>query len=152
MIFTETPKASLDRTTKWITESLKQICIDSTNYISAILTKRYIQCNTGAALYWATQFGHIENEATIVSDVTVALTVQERMLGILSERSHVKAVDALKNRGVCIIRGIFDIHKSALETLGSCVLADFDSAKSELLRRGIDLTKPGQGEILLWIY
>lgn len=146
MIITETPKGSFGMAARWITESLKHLCIHDTNYTSAILTKRSIQCNTGAALYWATHYGHIENEATIVSDITVPLTVQERALGFLSERSHKKAVDALKNRGVCVIRGLLDIHKAALETLGSCVLADFELAKSELLLRGIDLTKPGQGK------
>ena len=114
-------------------------------YKGGMHRKQLIRCNPAGALYWATLSDQLEREGANANAVTVGLSTHERVEGAMSDISVKKAAAALAQQGVCIIRGIFDANK--VKETAALALKDLELAKEELLRRGIDLTKPGCGGI-----
>ncbi len=123
----------------YIVESVER----DTHFCGIVSKKAPVICNTKGALYWANAANHIENEKLLVDSVTTTLTSYERCTGIFSDYSINRCVEALSNRGVCIIRGMF--NPDLIASVGNLVEKDLKLAKEQLLKRGIDLTKPGMG-------
>lgn len=117
--------------------------IKDTAYEGKILKKQLLRCNHQGALYWATLPDQLKRESNLVGEIAISLSTFERRHGVLSDSSFAASVLSLKKHGMCVIRGLFD--PSVVASLGDLVLADLELAKTELLKRGIDLTKPGCG-------
>ena len=77
-----------------------------------------------------------------MASVTIPLSVYERAESVLCLESHKKAVRALREKGICIIKGLFS--KDHVTHLGKQSLLDFQSAVDILREKGIDLEKPGE--------
>ena len=50
----------------------------------------------------------LDRERQLLEEVTVTRTVSERAGGVLSHTSHRKAVTAMQNQGVVVIRGLYN--------------------------------------------
>lgn len=129
---------------RWITDGDSVVATyNNTEYRGGMHRKQLIRCNPAGALYWATLSDQLERETANANAVTVGLSTHERAVAVMSDVSVEKAADALSQHGVCIIRGIFDANK--VKETATLALKDLELAKEELLKRGIDLTKPGCG-------
>lgn len=124
--------------------------LDNVEYKASIHKRPVLRCNTSGALYWATLSDQLEREAALAEQITVCLSTHERTLGQLSELSVQAAASALSSHGLCVIRGLFS--KAAVSATAELTLLDLELAKATLLRRGIDLTKPGTGGALMPYY
>tara|TARA_B110000208_G_scaffold180277_1_gene229809 strand:+ start:1164 stop:2504 length:1341 start_codon:yes stop_codon:yes gene_type:complete len=84
------------------------------------------------------------NESATLARVTVALSASERGESRLSDRSHRRAVAALRSEGVVVIRGLFSAAKIA--AWGDAAVADLHDA-SVLIKatHGIALQDVGDG-------
>ena len=85
----------------------------------------------------------LETEYSNLEEVTVALSVEERLSGIFSDISHRKSLDALQIHGLCIFPGIFSTNM--VMEWGDAAVSDMKEALFTLRKRGIDLLHPGEG-------
>lgn len=77
---------------------------------------------------------------------TVTCSLAERNLRVLNSSAHAKAVAALHEHGICIVKNLFSMESIA--AWAECVHADFTDAQAPLLSRGIDLNRPGEGSFI----
>lgn len=117
--------------------------VHGVHYVGIVAQKRSMICNTKGALYWANRPDHIEREAELIENICVPLSSGERRSAALSEHSHKAGAAILKKYGVVIFCGIFDSYRVKIEQIGGYARADLKLCQEELLRRGIDITKPG---------
>lgn len=136
--------AALCGADRWVYEGeAVTAAIAGEQYLGAVLRKRVLKCNTDGALYWATLSDQMEREVALAAEVTVCLTTHERSQGLLTDGSVQAAATALSTHGVVVIRGLF--NAAAVVETAKLALLDLALAQEELLRRGIDLTRPGCG-------
>ena len=110
------------------------------------LQKRSIDCNSSAAIYWSHTKEDVDYERTLLEEITIALSVAERKLAILSDSSHQKAVNALSRYGVVVFKGMF--HLPTVQAWGRAATADMNHVIGELNRRGIDFLEPKEGQFI----
>eukprot|EP01041_Mallomonas_annulata_P012601 gene12601-26527_t len=81
-----------------------------------------------------------------LEDITVACSTAERRLGVLSAASHTKAVAALRDHGVCVLRSLL-LAQTVLDWT-AVFHQDFNDAMDKLRERNIDLDRPGEGAFI----
>ena len=88
------------------------------------------------------------DERAALERIAVALSSAERSASRLSPRAHARAVRALTEDGVCVIRGLFD--PDLVRGWGSAALADLDAARARLAEQyGIALEDVGNGAVAM---
>lgn len=105
-----------------------------------MLRKQTVTTNPKGALYWANSPEAIINETRVLDTVIVNLSVSERQLGIFSTATHKRAVDCLRQHGLCILPGLVNTHQ-VLER-GEKSKKDLFDALVKLKSRGLDLLRP----------
>jgi hypothetical protein len=137
---------------KWNLEKASRKSVISASNVTGdlefvVLQRRGFLINTLGAIYWADgKDKHLANnslgqEYSNLEEVTVALSLAERELGIFSDASHSKAVHSLQSHGLCILPGLFPVD--VVMEWGVAAVSDMTEALSTLRGRGIDLLKPG---------
>lgn len=106
--------------------------------------RRSISANTAVAKYW--ESAEPISELELLDSITICLSNPERRSGALASVSHAKAVAALKDEGVCILRGLLAPH--VVKSWGIAFESDFKKALAKLNERGMNLVQPAEGTFI----
>lgn len=79
-------------------------------------------------------------ELSVLEQVTVARTAGERLHSKLSHKSIQKAIAAMNNHGICILRETFDAD--SIRSVSGAGQKDLTVAERRLKERGIDIRNP----------
>jgi hypothetical protein len=95
--------------------------------------------NLSGAPYWAKE-ANKQLERELLEQITVAMSVSERSMGLLSDQSHNKAVLALQKHGVVVFRGLFCIW--TLMVWGVAAQKDMTHVINALKHKGLEFLDP----------
>jgi hypothetical protein len=106
--------------------------------------RRSTLCNTQAAVYWgATEAcDQLDGERSLLEDISLPLSAQERALRTLSDESRRRAAAVLDEHGVCVLPGL--CPPSLVLQWGQAASDDMKLVVDRLSKKGIFLLDPGQ--------
>ena len=124
-------------------ETIKDFISSTLQLQPVAMRKRNIACNSLGAPYWTQswQQDELAREQAIVDSLTVSVSRDEMLTGVLRAASREKALSSLREHGLCIFSGLFDPSQVLL--WGSAAKADMEAVVHKLWEsRGVDLLHP----------